>query len=98
MYFRFRRSLSLFPGIKLNLNKSTPSLTVGERGAHLTIGKGGAAIGAGILGTGMSLRQRLPQSLHEAVTAKPKFWEFILLQVGLSMIVEKANPLWEEAI
>jgi hypothetical protein len=98
MYFRFRRSLSLFPGIKLNLNKSTPSLTVGERGAHLTLGKGGAAVGAGIPGTGMSLRQRLPLPLHDVATAKPKFWEFILLQRGLTMILEKANPLWEEAM
>jgi hypothetical protein len=97
MYLRFRRSLDLFPGIKLNINKGTPSLTVGGRGAHFTIGARGAAVGAGIPGTGLSVRQRLPSSLHKVVAGKPKFWEFILLQQGLTMILERANPLWEEA-
>ncbi len=97
MTFRFRRSLNLFPGIKLNINKASPSLTVGERGAHLTIGKRGAAVGAGIPGSGMSLRERLPLKLHEVATQKPRFWEFILLQRGLSIILENANPVWLEA-
>ena len=36
--FRFYRRMSIFPGLSVNLSKSGPSLTVGMRGAHVTVG------------------------------------------------------------
>jgi hypothetical protein len=36
--FRFYRRVSIFPGLSINLSKSGPSLTVGMRGAHVTVG------------------------------------------------------------
>ena len=45
----------------------------------------------------MSVRERLPLSLHEVAEKKPRFWEFLLLQQGLSAILEYANPVWQEA-
>ena len=37
--FRFRRSIKIAPGIKINFNKKSTSLTLGRRGVHTTINK-----------------------------------------------------------
>ena len=39
--FRFYRRVNIFPGLSINLSKSGPSLTVGMRGAHVTLGNRG---------------------------------------------------------
>ncbi len=43
--FRFYRRMRLFPGLSVNLSKSGPSLTVGMRGAHVTMGPRGVRRG-----------------------------------------------------
>ncbi len=50
--FRFYRRLSIFPGLSLNLSKSGPSVTVGVRGMHVTLGRRGRRT-IGIPGTGI---------------------------------------------
>ena len=40
MPFRFRRSVRLAPGIRLNVGKSGVSISVDVRGAHVTVGHG----------------------------------------------------------
>ena len=55
MGLRFRRSLKIAPGIKLNFNKNSRSITFGARGAHYTINsKGKRTSSVGIPGTGLS--------------------------------------------
>jgi hypothetical protein len=54
MGFRFRRSVRLFPGLRLNLSRSGVSASVGGRGAWLTLGPRGARATVGIPGTGLS--------------------------------------------
>jgi Protein of unknown function (DUF4236) len=56
--FRFYRRIHLFPGLSLNLSKSGPSVTVGMRGAHLTLGRGGVTRTVGIPGTGIYYTSR----------------------------------------
>lgn len=58
MSFRFRRSISLIPGVRLNLGKSGASISVGPRGARVTIGKRGVRATAGIPGTGFSVSEQ----------------------------------------
>lgn len=54
MSLRFRRSFKLIPGVKINLNKSSISMSLGPRGAHYTVGTTGrSSISAGIPGTGL---------------------------------------------
>ena len=60
MYLRFHRSLGIFPGLRLNLNKGGVSLTGGVRGAHVTLGKNGLTTSMGIPGTGLSVRDKIP--------------------------------------
>lgn len=54
MGFRFRRSVSIIPGLRLNLSKSGASVSVGPKGLHYTVGPKGTRITAGIPGTGLS--------------------------------------------
>ena len=66
MGFRFSRRISIFKGLRLNLSKSGPSVSVGGRGAWLTFGKKGTRATVGIPGTGMSWSEKIdspnPQS------------------------------------
>jgi hypothetical protein len=65
MGFRFRRSIKIMPGIRLNVGKRGISTTIGVRGAHVTVGKTGVRNTVGIPGTGMSwtsLRRPSPPS------------------------------------
>lgn len=55
MGLRFRKSISVAPGVKVNVNKKSAGVTVGKRGAHYTInttGKQTASVG--LPGTGLS--------------------------------------------
>lgn len=55
MGWRFRKSFKIAPGIKLNLNKKSTSVTFGTRGAHYTINsKGKRTKSFGFPGTGIS--------------------------------------------
>lgn len=54
MGFRFRKSIKLFPGVRLNLSKSGVSTTIGRPGASMNI-RGRRVRGTvGIPGSGMS--------------------------------------------
>ena len=53
-FFRFRRSIKLFPGVRWNIGKKSSSLSFGGRGFHYTIGPRGGRTTVGIPGTGLS--------------------------------------------
>lgn len=59
MGLRFRKSLKIFKGLKLNFSGSGVSLTVGGRGGSVTYGKRGAFVNLGIPGTGISFRKKV---------------------------------------
>ncbi|NMT63440.1 DUF4236 domain-containing protein [Marinobacter orientalis] len=59
MAFRFRRTVSIFPGVRLNLGKRGVSVSAGLRGASVTLGRNGLYGNVGIPGTGLSYRERL---------------------------------------
>ena len=61
MGFRFRRSIRLAPGIRLNLSSRGVSATIGPRGASINVGPRGTYANVGIPGTGLSSRTRLDQ-------------------------------------
>lgn len=55
MGLRFRRSIKIAPGVRLNLNRRSTSITFGRRGAHYTISSTGRRTASiGIPGTGLS--------------------------------------------
>ena len=60
MGFRFQRRIGIVPGIRLNLSKSGASVSVGERGAHVTIGRT-PRVTVGLPGSGLSYTSTLPR-------------------------------------
>jgi hypothetical protein len=59
MGLRFRKSIKLAPGIRMNFSRSGLSWTLGPRGASMGIGKRGTFLNAGIPGTGLYTRERI---------------------------------------
>lgn len=65
MGFRFRRSIKLFPGLRLNFGKRGISASIGVRGAHVTYGPTGTRTTVGLPGSGLSYTH-LEKPHHEA--------------------------------
>jgi Protein of unknown function (DUF4236) len=73
-YFRFFRRLHVAPGLTLNLVKSGPSVSLGVRGAHVTLGRSGIRRTVGVPGSGIFYTARdgwhsgahTGQSFHES--------------------------------
>jgi hypothetical protein len=53
MSLRFRRSLRIAPGVRLNLGLHGAGLSVGPRGLHVGVNRRGMYSSAGIPGTGL---------------------------------------------
>ena len=58
MGFRFHKAFSLIPGVKLNMSKSGPSISVGGKGLTYNVGGKGTRTTASIPGSGMSYTTR----------------------------------------
>lgn len=59
MGLRFRRSIKICPGVRLNFSKSGISTTVGGKGFTMTSGSRGTYVNAGLPGTGISVREKI---------------------------------------
>lgn len=58
MGWNFRRSVKLFPGIRLNVGKTGASVSFGVRGLRTTVGRRGTATTVGLPGSGLSFTAR----------------------------------------
>jgi hypothetical protein len=59
MGFRFRKSISIAKGLRVNISKSGGSLSIGHRGDTINIGKRGVYSTLGLPGSGLSYRQKI---------------------------------------
>lgn len=59
MTWRFRKSVKLFPGVRVNLSRRGISTTVGVRGLSVNVGPRGTYLNQSIPGTGLSSRTKL---------------------------------------
>jgi hypothetical protein len=73
MGFRFRRSVKLLPGIRLNFGKRGISTSIGVRGAHVTFGKTGTRTTVGLPCSGLSYThlERPHREVSTAMAAEP---------------------------
>lgn len=62
MGFRFRKSVRIMPGVRLNLSKSGISTSLGGNGATMNIGSRGTRTTVGVPGTGLSYSTMNPAS------------------------------------
>ena len=59
MATRFRKSVKIAPGVKVNINKGSVSASVGTKGAHYTVSSNGSTTKTlGIPGSGLSYVDR----------------------------------------
>ena len=56
---RYRKSVKICKGVKVNFSKSGASLTVGGKGASVSVGKKGTYLNTGIPGTGLYNRTKI---------------------------------------
>jgi hypothetical protein len=55
MGFRYRKSIRILPGVRLNLgNRGLASISIGKRGFTINISKRGIQTTVGVPGTGVS--------------------------------------------
>lgn len=89
MALRFRKSIRIAPGIRLNLGKRTVSTTIGPRGLSFNVSRRGTYINAGIPGTGISSRTKLTSAAdHSELTSLAR-------EAGTDDLVSPAHkPHW----
>lgn len=71
MGIRFRKSLRIMPGVKLNLSKSGVSTSVGRPGAAINLGPRGSRATVGVPGTGLSYNTPLHRGTGSAGDNRP---------------------------
>lgn len=97
MGFRFRKSVSLFPGVRLNIGKKGLGVSAGVKGARVGVNSKGTYSSVGIPGTGISsvnyhgkgkkLQQSTP-STRDAAKGFLFFLGLIVVVIGLFMSAE----------
>jgi hypothetical protein len=80
-YFRFRKTISVLPGVKVNLSKTGVSTSVGGKGATLNIGHGKKNVTLGIPGTGLSYRTQASTQLVIAAVV-------VVILVGIAYLAQ----------
>jgi hypothetical protein len=80
-YFRFRKTFSVLPGVKINLSKTGVSTSVGGKGATLNIGHGKKNVTLGIPGTGLSYRTPATTQLVVAAVV-------VVIVVGIAYLIQ----------
>ena len=61
MALRFYRRVRIIPGLRVNLSRSGPSVSIGGRGAWYTIGPRGRRATVGLPRTGLFWTEHAPQ-------------------------------------
>ncbi len=96
MGFRFRKSVSLFPGVRLNIGKKGLGVSAGVKGARVGIGSKGAYTSVGIPGTGISsvnyMGKGKKQKQDAVASSKPKGSALLGLLFFVSLIVVFIQP------
>lgn len=99
MGFRFRRSIRIFPGVRINFGKRGMSTSIGVRGAHVTFGKAGTRTTVGLPGSGLSYthlekpHQEAPSEAPSAGIRKGKVWRgwlWIATAIGIGEVFWRA--------
>lgn len=86
MALRFRRSIKLAPGIRMNLSKSGMSWTLGPRGATVGIGKRGARVNTSFKGfsSSQNLYKAPPRQRRSAASRPASSPRYVSLTCGVT--------------
>lgn len=104
MGLRFRRTVKLLPGVRLNISRSGITTSIGPRGARVTLGGTRTRVTTGLPGTGLSYTTLLPQD-SQASSSRSRIsspsgtaWLALLCVIALvafcsSMRAERSVPV-----
>jgi hypothetical protein len=85
MAFRFRRSVRLFPGVRINLTKrGASSVSIGRPGGHVTFSEKGKRTSVGLPGTGASYTEFTPY--HDRRATNQRAWDGSTVRVVLTLV------------
>ena len=85
MGLRFRRSIKIAPGLRMNFSLAGIGYTLGARGMSVGVGKNGTALNVGVPGTGLSYRQQISSSkLVNRTTKNERVTKELSLVVGFT--------------
>lgn len=97
MGFRFRRTIKIAPGVRLNFGKNGVSTSVGKRGAGVTFGPNGTTAHVGIPGTGISYTSKLNTNKRNSKSSPMRedssscgscaVWLVALIALGICMMI-----------
>ena len=90
MGFRFRKSFSLLPGIRLNLGKKRVSVSIGRPGLTVNISKDGIRKTVSLPGTGLSYSsyEKHGDKTNQENDIRPAvIWPVIFLILGIAIFV-----------
>ena len=82
-FLRFRRTLKIAPGIRMNVGKTGVSWSFGRRGAHVTVGRRGVRTTVGLPGTGLSYTSHASSTTHTSRRSGPSTSRVALASPGL---------------
>lgn len=74
MGLRFRSSIQVMPGVRINLSKTGISTTIGGAGANINVSRHGTNGTVGLPGTGISWREQIvrrPRASHTRLPRRP---------------------------
>lgn len=71
MGLRFRKSIRLFPGVRLNLGKTGVSASLGRPGATVNVSERGLRGTVGVPGSGLSYSKDLPFPKRDRAAIEP---------------------------
>lgn len=87
MGFRFRKSVKLMPGVRLNLGKRGASVSLGGKGLTYNINKKGTRTTVGVPGTGVSYSSYSPRkNQHTGGWIKPAIGWIIFAFLAVMLI------------
>ena len=79
MPVRIRKTFTLFPGVKVNVNKGGMSITVGRKGFHLNFSKRGVRQTTSLAGSGISHTSYLFKDEETENCQRTGFLAFVLI-------------------
>jgi hypothetical protein len=86
MAWRFYRRVRLIPGLRVNLSRSGPSLSIGHRGAWHTVGPHGRRVTLGLPGTGIFYSEHIPPAAAPHAGHRSAF-VLVIIAIGLLFVL-----------
>ena len=96
MGLRFRRSVRICPGVRINFSKSGISTTVGGKGFTMTSGTKGTYVNAGLPGTGISVREKIGGTSRKSTSDRTNNHHTVQTNIELSSQAELMNSTLDE--